>query len=35
MTQHVIPPRVYLVVYLALIGLTCTTIAVAFLELGP
>jgi cytochrome c oxidase subunit 4 len=34
MSQHVIPPRVYILIYVALLALTATTIGVAFLELG-
>jgi len=34
MTTHVIPPRVYLAVFAALLALTATTTAVAFVDLG-
>jgi cytochrome c oxidase subunit IV len=34
MSHKVIPPRVYVVVYLCLLLLTATTVVVAFLELG-
>ncbi len=34
-TQHVVSPKVYLLVFLALIVLTVTTVAVASIDLGP
>jgi cytochrome c oxidase subunit 4 len=34
MTNHVVPPRVYLAVFAALLVLTATTTAVAFVDLG-
>jgi cytochrome c oxidase subunit 4 len=34
MSQHVIPPRVYLAVYVALIVLTLLTVGIASMELG-
>jgi cytochrome c oxidase subunit 4 len=34
MHEHVVPPRVYLVIFAILIALTATTTAVAFLDLG-
>ena len=34
MTHHVVPPRVYVAVYVALIVLTLTTLGIASLELG-
>lgn len=34
MTHHVVPVRVYISVFLALMVLTATTVAVSFMELG-
>jgi cytochrome c oxidase subunit 4 len=34
MTNHVVPPRVYLTIFAALLVLTATTTAVAFVDLG-
>ena len=35
MHEHVVPPRVYLVIFATLLALTATTTAVAFVDLGP
>ena len=35
MSQHIVPQKTYLAVFLALIGLTVLTTGVAFLDLGP
>jgi cytochrome c oxidase subunit 4 len=35
MSTHVVPPRVYVAIFLALIVLTAVTTAVAFVDLGP
>jgi cytochrome c oxidase subunit 4 len=35
MSGHLVPVKVYVVVFLSLIGLTALTTAVAFLDLGP
>ncbi len=35
MTSHVVPVRVYLLVFAALLALTATTARVAFFDLGP
>jgi cytochrome c oxidase subunit 4 len=34
-TTHVVPLRVYLFVFFSLLALTATTVAVAFVDLGP
>jgi cytochrome c oxidase subunit 4 len=34
-STHVVPVRVYLFVFFSLIALTITTVAVAFVDLGP
>jgi cytochrome c oxidase subunit 4 len=34
-STHVVPVRVYLFVFFSLIALTITTVAVAFIDLGP
>jgi len=34
MAEHIIPPRVYLTIYLCLIALTVLTVGVSFLNLG-
>jgi cytochrome c oxidase subunit 4 len=34
-TSHVVPARVYLLVFAALLVLTGTTVGVAFIDLGP
>jgi cytochrome c oxidase subunit 4 len=34
MSTHVVPPRVYLTIFAALLALTATTTAVAFVDLG-
>ena len=35
MSEHITSPKVYILVFLALMVLTAITVAVAFLELGP
>jgi cytochrome c oxidase subunit 4 len=35
MTTHVVPARIYLLVFVALLVLTATTVGVAFIDLGP
>jgi len=35
MSVHVVPVRVYLLVFVALLALTATTASVAFVDLGP
>ena len=35
MSSHVVPARVYLLVFLCLLVLTATTVGVAFIDLGP
>jgi cytochrome c oxidase subunit 4 len=35
MSQHVVPQKTYVAVFLALIGLTILTTGVAFIDLGP
>ena len=35
MTEHIVPKRVYYVVFAVLIVLTAVTVQVAFLDLGP
>ncbi len=34
MAEHVVPQRIYYLVFLALIALTATTVAAAFLDIG-
>ena len=34
-TTHVVPPRIYLTVFLVLLLMTATTTAVSFVDLGP
>lgn len=34
MSEHIVPPKVYYMVFAALIALTATTTAVAFVDLG-
>jgi cytochrome c oxidase subunit 4 len=35
MSQHIVPQRTYVMVFLSLIGLTILTTGVAFIDLGP
>ena len=35
MSEHITSPKVYILVFLALMVLTAITVAVAFMELGP
>jgi cytochrome c oxidase subunit IV len=35
MSVHVVPVRIYLLVFVALLALTATTASVAFVDLGP
>ena len=35
MSEHVVPIRVYLTIFLVLLALTATTTAIAFVDLGP
>jgi cytochrome c oxidase subunit 4 len=35
MSQHVVPQKTYILVFLCLIGLTILTTGVAFIDLGP
>ncbi len=35
MSQHIVPQKTYLMVFLSLIGLTILTTGVAFINLGP
>ena len=35
MAGHIVPPRVYIAVFLVLILMTATTTAVSFVDLGP
>ncbi len=34
-TQHVVSPKVYVLVFMALVALTITTVSVALIDLGP
>lgn len=35
MSQHIVPQKTYLMVFLSLIGLTILTTAVSYIDLGP
>ncbi|HEY6331927.1 MAG TPA: cytochrome C oxidase subunit IV family protein [Blastocatellia bacterium] len=35
MSQHIVPPKTYVMVFLGLIGLTILTTGVAYIDLGP